>query len=77
VEFQVRHASQPGYQGNIVVDAGNGRVLTVTLWETQEHATAARSVLEPEVQRLLRPLMTAPSQVIGTGPVVATDLTRA
>ena len=76
-EFQVLRARQPGYQGNLVVDAGNGRLLTITLYGTEEQATAARAVLEPEAQRLLRPLMTAPSQVIGSGPVVVTDLTQA
>ena len=76
-EFQALHARQPGYQGSMMVDAGNGRWLTVNLWESEEHATAARSALVPEVRRLLEPVMAAPSQVIGVGPVVASDLTKA
>ncbi|HEY6427405.1 MAG TPA: hypothetical protein VIX84_09240 [Acidimicrobiales bacterium] len=74
-EFQDRHSSQPGYRGNVVVDAGDGRRLTLTIWETENHAAAARSVLEPEVRRLLDPLLTRPSQLVGTGRVTTMDLT--
>ena len=74
-EFQALHARQPGYRGTIVVDAGNGRWLAVNLWETAEHAEAARQALLPEVRRLLEPLMARPSQLIATGPVVLADLT--
>ena len=76
-EFQALHASQPGYRGTIVVDAGNGRHLIVNLWATEEDATAALPKVAPAVQRLLGPLMAGPSQLIGTGPVVLTDLTQA
>ena len=75
IEFQALHARQPGYRGTMVVDAGDGRWLTVNLWETKEHATAALPALIPEVQRLLEPMMAGPSELIGTGPVVLTDLT--
>ncbi len=74
-EFQALHARQPGYRGTIVIDAGNDRSLVVNLWETAEHAEAARQALLPDVQRLLEPLMARPSQLIGTGPVVLADLT--
>ncbi|MDQ2875354.1 MAG: hypothetical protein M3Y33_11400 [Actinomycetota bacterium] len=73
-EFQDRHSSQPGYRGNIVVDAGDGRRLTLTIWETGNDAAAARSVLEPEVHRLLDPLLTRPSQLVGIGRVTVIDL---
>lgn len=76
-EFQELHARQPGYRGTLVVDAGDGRWLAVNLWETQEDANAALPALIPVVQRLLEPMMAAPSELIGTGPVVLTDLTRA
>ena len=74
-EFQAMHARQPGYRGAIVVDAGNGRWLTVNLWETQEHSSVALPALVPEVQRLLEPMMAGPSQLIGSGPVLLSDLT--
>lgn len=73
-EFQDRHSSQPGYRGSIVVDAGDGRRLTLTIWETENHAAVARSVLEPEVRHLLNPLLTRPSQLVGMGQVTAIDL---
>jgi hypothetical protein len=38
---------------------------------------AARVALEPVVRRLLDPWMTAPSRLLGTGPVVASDLAGA
>ncbi len=76
-EFQAIHARQPGYRGGIVVDAGDGHWLTVNLWESEEQAIAALPALVPEVQRLLEPMMAGPSHLIGTGPVVLTDLARA
>jgi hypothetical protein len=35
---------------------------------------AARSALEPVVERLLNPMMTSPSKLLGTGCVVVNDL---
>ena len=75
-EFQAVHAAQPGYAGNIVVDAGDGQRFTVTMWESENDAAAARAVLEPHVRRLLQPLTVGPSQLLGVGEVVTTDLTR-
>jgi len=73
-EFNAHHAAQPGYNGNIVIDLSNGHMLIVTLWETEKQAHVARIALEPEIQRLLVPLMTRPSQLVGAGPVVVADL---
>jgi hypothetical protein len=73
-EFNAHHATQPGYDGNIVVDLSNGHMLIVTLWRTEKQAHAARIALEPDIQRLLVPLMTRPSQLVGAGPVVVADL---
>ena len=72
--YQVLRAGQAGYQGNLVVDLGNGRILTITLYDTPEQATAAQSAMQPEAQRLLEPMMTAATRVVGTGPVIITDL---
>ena len=73
-EFHKAHASRHGYKGTIVADAGNGRLLTVTLWETADDMDAARKALGPVVARLLDPLMTSPSKLYGTGRVVINDL---
>ncbi len=75
-EFQAIHARQPGYAGTVVVDAGNGRWLTVNLWETEEQAAAALPTMVPVVQRLIEPLMAGPSQLIASGPVALTDLAK-
>lgn len=75
-EFQELHAQQPGYSGTIVIDAGEGRQLSVNLWDTEEHASAALPAMVPVVRRLIEPMMTGPSRPIGAGPVVLTDLTR-
>lgn len=76
-EFETAHAAQPGYAGYLAVDIGEGQRLTVTLWETQRHAAGGRAELGPRVQRLLEPLLTGPSELLGVGEVVAGDLIRA
>ena len=73
-EFNEVHAAQPGYRGTMVVDAGEGRLFTVTLWETAEAMAAARDALAPIVARLLEPRMTTPAVLVGTGRVVVNDL---
>lgn len=72
-EFQAEHARQPGYRGTVVVALGEGRHITVTLWNTAEDMHAAREALGPTVGRLLDPMMRAPSNLLGTGPVIAKD----
>lgn len=75
-EFQALHAEQPGYRGTLVVELSVGRWLTVNLWDAPESASAALPAMVPAVHRLLEPMMTAPSQVIGAGRVVLTDLRK-
>ena len=72
--FHTAHAAQPGYRGTVVADAGDGRLLTVTLWATAEAMAAAREALGPVVVGSLEPLMTAPAVLLGTGRVVVNDL---
>jgi hypothetical protein len=76
-EFQEIHARQPGYRGTLVVDVGNGRWISINLWESEQHAQAALPIMVPVVQRLVEPLLARPSELVGTGPVVLTDLTPA
>ncbi len=75
-EFFALRDRQPGYAGSVAVDAGNGRTLGVTLWESEAHATAAATVLQPEAERLMAPLWTTPSRVIAQGPVLRSDLVK-
>jgi hypothetical protein len=72
-EFQRLHASQPGYAGTITVDLGSGRRLAVNLWESEEDADAARENLRSAIDALLGDVMTD-SALIGTGPVLRTDI---
>ena len=73
-EFHQAHADQPGYKGTVIADMGEGRFFSITLWQTEKDMHAARVFLGPVVQRLLGPLMTTPSKLLGTGRVVANDL---
>jgi hypothetical protein len=76
LEFQRTHANRPGYQGTVMADVGRGRFLTLTLWESAEDMDSAREALGPVVERLLNPLMTSPSKLHGTGPVVVNDFVQ-
>ncbi|OQW33916.1 MAG: hypothetical protein A4E19_19320 [Nitrospira sp. SG-bin1] len=58
----------------VVTEVGGGRFLRLPLWETAEDMHEAREALDPLVDRLLNPLMTAPSKLLGTGRVVVNDL---
>ena len=75
-EFDEQHAAQPGFLGTLVVEERDGRRLVVNLWRSEEDATAALAVLRLQVGRLLEPLMSEPSELIGSGTVIATDLGR-
>jgi hypothetical protein len=75
--FNRLHARQPGYVGTLSVDLGEDRRLLVNLWECETHAARALEVLGREVSRVLGPLMAAPSEFLGAGTVVQTDLTLA
>jgi heme-degrading monooxygenase HmoA len=74
-QFQQAHSRLHGYGGTIVVDAGSGRFITLTLWNTLEDMTAARKAIGPIVERLLNPLMNSPAKLLGTGSVVLNDVT--
>ena len=70
---QELHAAQPGYAGGIVVDDGQ-HFIAVNLWQSEHDAAAGRAAIGTQVQRQLGPLMATPSQLLGAGQVVATDL---
>lgn len=71
------HSPQPGYSGSIVVDLGEGRQLVLNVWDSVEDSAAALSVLGLVVNRLLVPLMSAPSVLLGAGTVLSSDLAPA
>jgi hypothetical protein len=76
-QFDQIHRRQPGYVGTIVVDLQAGRRLVLNLWESEEHSAAALSVVGSEVGRLLVPLMSHPSKLVGAGTVISTELVPA
>ncbi len=71
------HRTQPGYAGTVVVDLHEGRHLIPNFWDSEEHSAAALSMLGPEVGRVLNPVMSEPSELIGLGAVLFTDLIHA
>ena len=73
-QFDQIHRAQRGYVGTIVVDLQAGRRMVLNLWESEEYSAAALSVLGSEVGRLLEPLMSDPSELVGAGTVISTDL---
>lgn len=74
-QFQHEPSRLHGYECPIVVDAGLGRFITLTLWRTSEDITAARETIARVVERLLNPLMISPAKLLATGAVVVNDIT--
>lgn len=72
-EFDRLHAAQPGFLGSVTVDLGEGRQFVLNLWDNEDHRVAGLEALGPAVQRLVEPLLAGPSELIGVGPVVASD----
>lgn len=72
-EFNRLHAAQPGFLGSVTVDLGKGREFVLNLWDSEEHRLSGLSVLGPAVERLVSPLLAKPSELIGFGPVTASD----
>ena len=75
-EFARLRAQQAGYRGTVTVEAGDGRTLTLALWESKEQQEAASAALAPEAQRLMGPLWTTPARIVGSGDVSQNDLIK-
>ncbi len=75
-EFSRLRSQQPGYKGALTVDAGDGHIFSITLWETAEQGRAAQATLDPHAQRLMVPLMSVAPRVLGSGEVSYDDITR-
>jgi hypothetical protein len=68
--FAALRARLPGFVGSLAVAAGDGRVLTLALWESEERASAALALLEPEARRVFGATRAPPARVIARGPVL-------
>lgn len=73
-ELHALHTGQAGYAGSLVVDIGSGERVAVNLWESEGDARTGMAALGAEAMRLVKPVSTAPSRLLGAGEVVATDL---
>jgi hypothetical protein len=72
--FQDKHVILPGYLGTLVTHLGNGRHITVTLWDTADHMKAARDAIGPTVKTFIEPIMISPPTLVGTGEVAYADI---
>jgi len=75
-EFSRVRAQQAGYRGSVTVDAGEGRTLTIALWDSEQEQQAASTTLAPEAERLIGPLWKIPARIIGSGEVIHNDVTK-
>jgi hypothetical protein len=73
-EFARIRAQQAGYRGTVTVEVGDGRTLSLALWDSKEQQEAASTTLAPDAQRLMSPLWTIPGHVHGSGEVSQNDL---
>ena len=73
-EFNRRHAQQPGFRGSLSVDIGDGQSIIINLWGDRESAEAALPAMIPIVKQFVEPLLAAPPELLGSGPVTLTDL---
>lgn len=73
-EFDRIHKAQPGYIGGVTIDLGESRRFVLNLWETEQHQQEGLKTLGRVVERLVTPLLAKPSELLGVGPVVNSDL---
>ena len=72
-KFDQIHRSQPGYVGTMVVDLQAGRRLVSICGKARSTARQRCPSSGPR-SGLLEPLMSHPSELIGAGTVISTDL---
>jgi hypothetical protein len=75
-EFRRIRTQQPGYRGIVEVEAEDGRVLILTLWDTAEQAQSAGQAIEAAGRRLGGGQWSGPPPVIGQGQVIYNDLAK-
>ena len=58
-EFNAIHERQPGFRGSMAIQADDGSMVALNLWDSAPDAMAGLAVLRPAVQQLLEPLLQA------------------
>ena len=74
-EFVALRAQQPGSLGAISLDLGDGRTVTVALWESAQAQQDASAALRQHAERLIFAHTTEPPRIVYQGNVIADDLT--
>jgi hypothetical protein len=71
-EFTAFFDTRPGCRGQIVVDAGECRMLAMEVWESEAHCLASRGEVDREAGRLMYAMLADGPQpgVLGAGEVV-------
>ncbi len=75
-EFMRLHKAQDGFLGNITIEVNPGHQIVINLWNSEAQSNAGRQAIGPAVSRIQEPLMSAPSRLVGAGPVVSNDFVR-
>ncbi len=75
-QFTAFFDQRPGCRGQIVVDAGAGRMLALEVWESEAHCRASRDEVDGEAGRSMHALLADGPQpgVLGAGAVVYASL---
>lgn len=75
-QFTAFFDQRPGCRGQIVVDAGEGRMLAMEVWESEAHCLASRGEVDREAGRSMHSMLADGPQpgVLGAGEVVYESL---
>jgi hypothetical protein len=73
-EFARILAQTPGLRGTLSLDAGEGRHVSIAVWDSAASAQAAGPDLGPHYQRLLAPHTASSGRVVYEGPMVTETL---
>jgi hypothetical protein len=73
-ELEQQHTDKEGYVGTLTVDLGQGRFFVANVWDNEEHRLAGLRALGPVVDQLINPLLSGPSELIGVGAVLPSNL---
>lgn len=73
-EFARILAQQPALRGTISLDAGDGRHVSIAVWDSAADSEAAGPTLGPHYMRLLAPHTASQGRIVYEGPLVSETL---